>query len=1086
MLYFEIGQYHFNIFYQFTEMTSYGKLFKVLQKTTAPPYSVILEHRHHENALLFESNAIAVLSSQEFDSIKRQYVKIQDAYGCLGILQIGQGASSVSFLVTITGCIIVGKINDSEVFRITQTSFISLRNHPQDEDLISNIRKLLNSGTFYFSKNNSFDLTLCAQRQQKGTIADNRFFWNRILHTLFIRFDVDTNFWLLKMVCGYVEIRTIYVRHQQARVMIISRLSCERAGTRFNVRGCNDDGHVANFVETEQAIYLDDIIVSYLQTRGSVPLFWEQTGVQVGSHKVKLSRSCEASATAYSKHFSTMKKRYGRLAVVNLLSTNLSGSKEGEAMLSHSYQKYHNGSCHNDIPHIVFDYHVECRNSKNLSKLKLNVELFLKEFGFFYATKTQVHSEQTGVFRINCLDCLDRTNSVQTFFGLEMMREQMNAFCEADNQQMLSRFDEMFRQMWVNNGNEVSRMYAGTGAIHGGSKLKDGARSAARTIQSNLLDNSKQEAIDVLLGIPFSNDSRMLLSADMVNASDNILTEMCTRFEEYTYTQNIRVAVGTYNVNGGKHFRSVAYKDLSLSDWLLDTILLSKTSLIDTTSGEEQPVDVFAIGFQEIVDLSASNIIAASSENASQWADELRKVLSRDHSYVLLTYTQLVGVCLYIFVRTNLVSYVRDLAVDTVKTGLGGATGNKGAVAIRFALHSNSLCFVCAHFAAGQSQVNERNADYAEIKKKISFPMGRTLSSHDYIFWFGDFNYRIDLEKDTIKELVRNNMLNEMLQYDQLTNQRKGGKVFEDYDEGAITFAPTYKYDLFSDDYDTSEKCRAPAWTDRVLWKCGKESADGCQGKIIHYARTELKQSDHRPVIATLEIKIRRVEPKKREKVFHDVLHSVGPLDGTIVLKLTNSNVNIATVSNDTFMTQLLRELSKLGDVILVRFVEDVMWITFKEGRSALNAVARSPLIINSYALSVTLKSPNWIQQIFREISVCKDNTIPLCDSETDIVTDTEVHEINYDNLTSSTKSLPLPRSDVSIFGIPVNLSAPLQPCLLPVSPALTISTPVLEPQPYRLLPTSNSSNNPPPVPRRIGAPPVPPRIGAPPVPSRK
>lgn len=30
------------------------------------------------------------------------------------------------------------------------------------------------------------------------------------------------------------------------------RLSCERAGTRFNVRGVNDDGAVANFVETEQ------------------------------------------------------------------------------------------------------------------------------------------------------------------------------------------------------------------------------------------------------------------------------------------------------------------------------------------------------------------------------------------------------------------------------------------------------------------------------------------------------------------------------------------------------------------------------------------------------------------------------------------------------------------------------------------------------------------------------------------------------------------------------------------------------------------------------------------------------------------
>jgi phosphatidylinositol-bisphosphatase len=47
------------------------------------------------------------------------------------------------------------------------------------------------------------------------------------------------------------------------------------------VRGCNDEGHVANFVETEQVIFLDKEVTSYVQTRGSVPLFWEQPGVQV-------------------------------------------------------------------------------------------------------------------------------------------------------------------------------------------------------------------------------------------------------------------------------------------------------------------------------------------------------------------------------------------------------------------------------------------------------------------------------------------------------------------------------------------------------------------------------------------------------------------------------------------------------------------------------------------------------------------------------------------------------------------------------------------------------------------------------------
>jgi synaptojanin len=63
------------------------------------------------------------------------------------------------------------------------------------------------------------------------------------------------------------------------------------------------------------------------------------------------------------------------------------------------------------------------------------------------------------------------------------------------------------------------------------------------------------------------------------------------------------------------------------------------------------------------------------------------------------------------------------VATVAVKTGLGGAAGNKGAIAIRFVMHNTSMCFVCSHFAAGQSNVKERNNDFHEIANKITFPM---------------------------------------------------------------------------------------------------------------------------------------------------------------------------------------------------------------------------------------------------------------------------------------------------------------------------------------------------------------------------
>ena len=78
----------------------------------------------------------------------------------------------------------------------------------------------------------------------------------------------------------------------------------------------------------------------------------------------------------------------------------------------------------------------------------------------------------------------------------------------------------------------------------------------------------------------------------------------------------------------------------------------------------------------------------------------------------------------------------RDVAVVSVKTGLGGATGNKGAIAIRFLLHNTSMCFVCSHFAAGQSNVKERNNDFHDIAKQITFPMVCNLTYHYNILYF--------------------------------------------------------------------------------------------------------------------------------------------------------------------------------------------------------------------------------------------------------------------------------------------------------------------------------------------------------------
>uniref|UniRef100_A0A8C7I8U5 Synaptojanin-1 n=1 Tax=Oncorhynchus kisutch TaxID=8019 RepID=A0A8C7I8U5_ONCKI len=1020
---------------------AFSKGYRIYHKLDPPPYSVIVETRNRDECLMFESGAVAVLSAAEKEAIKNTYTKMMDAYGILGVLRLNLGDSMLHSLVVAAGCSSVGKVQDSEVFRVTSTEFVSLKNDPSDEDRIADVRKVLNSGNFYFawsSSGISMDLSLNAHRRIKEDTTDNRFFWNQSLHLHLKHYGVNCDDWLLRLMCGGVEIRTIYAGHKQAKACVISRLSSERAGTRFNVRGANDDGQVANFVETEQVIFLDDQVSSFIQIRGSIPLFWEQPGIQVGrwvgSHRVKLSRGYEANAPAFERHFSALRRLYGKQVIINLL-----GMKEGEHMLSKAFQSHLKASEHaGAVKMINFDYHQMVKGGKAdklHSVLKPQLNKFLDACSFFcYSGEKGVTKSQSGTLRTNCLDCLDRTNSVQAYFALEMLPKQLEDMGLTEKPQLVARFQEVFRSMWTVNGDSVSKIYAGTGALDGkakGGKLKDGARSVTRTIQNNFFDSSKQEAIDILrLGSTLNSDladkARALLTTSSLyvtepilqSASPRVLLGMCQNHQKYTRPKQIRVSVGTWNVNGGKQFRSIAFRNQTLNDWLLDAPMKAGLPDFQEVKNLSQPPDIFAIGFEEMVELNAGNIVSASTTNQKLWAAELQKNISRDHKYVLLASEQLVGVCLFVFIRPHHAPYIRDVAVDTVKTGMGGATGNKGGVAIRMLFHTTSICFVCSHFAAGQSQVKERNDDYNEITRKLTFPMGRLLYSHDYIFWCGDFNYRISQPNEEVKELIRQQNWEALTAGDQLVDQKNQGLVFRGFIEGNLDFAPTYKYDLFSDDYDTSEKCRTPAWTDRCLWKRRKWNFDKTAeemnmvgpvgeaeeqqqypwspGELKYYGRAELKTSDHRPVMAVMDIDVLEVDPDARHQVYKEVIALQGPPDGTILVSLCSSGPD--DYFDDALIDELLDKFAVFGEVILIRFVEEKMWVTFLEGYSALAALSLSASTVLGKVIDIRLKSSGWIKSLEEEMSVERIcGSVPTSASSSLLAEDADMGEDDYD-----------------------------------------------------------------------------------------
>lgn len=157
-------------------------------------------------------------------------------------------------------------------------------------------------------------------------------------------------------------------------------------------------------------------------------------------------------------------------------------------------------------------------------------------------------------------------------------------------------------------------------------------------------------------------------------------------------------------------------------------------------------------------------------------------------------------------------------------------------------------------------------------------------------------------------------------------------------------------------------------------------------GRLIHYGRVELKQSDHRPIIAVVDVDIHCVDPEKRERVFKEVIQDLGPPDGTIVVKVAEESDDMDNVFDDNFMINaLVQDFSHIGEVILVRFVGETIWVTFRDGQCALSAARKGMTQVCGQTLKLSLKSPNWVQLIEKEIQLCSNTTIAQFDSDSPV-----------------------------------------------------------------------------------------------------
>lgn len=390
----------------------------------------------------------------------------------------------------------------------------------EEKEYLKLIKEHLNKNCFYFSIDGKTDLTNNFQNQYtKNSSINKEFFWNSYMVEKFHELSSGLEDFVTPIINGYVRSEVIDFAgssQQKMSYILITRKSINRSGTRYFRRGIDENGNVANFNETEQIIISNNQLLSFLQIRGSVPIYW--TEVNNLRYKPNLIISSKNSIDATVKHFTKSVDHYGDVYCINLVN-----NKGYELPVKDSYESIVNSlppKLAEKVFYIYFDFHHECKNMKFENTEKL-IDI-IKAKGFDYdnyfhydLSSNKVLNLQSKVIRTNCMDCLDRTNVVQSMFSrwilqhqlisLGYLKDSLNSWKNIDKP-----FNFIFQNIWADNADMVSKSYSSTPALKTdftrlgkrtfGGSLNDLQNSIIRYYNNNLSDGSRQDSFDLFLG----------------------------------------------------------------------------------------------------------------------------------------------------------------------------------------------------------------------------------------------------------------------------------------------------------------------------------------------------------------------------------------------------------------------------------------------------------------------------------------------------------------------------------------------------------------------------------------------------------
>ncbi|KAK3688471.1 SacI homology domain-containing protein [Podospora appendiculata] len=473
------------------------------------------------------------------------------AWGLLGFIRF----TGPYYMLLITKKSTVAMIGGHYVYQIDGTDLIPLKSpsfktdqrNTEESRFLGILNNLDLTRSFYYSY--SYDITHTLQHNitrertalingQPCTADDDfnsMFVWNNHLLQPVAKLINAPYDWCRPIIHGYIDQAAVSIYGRTAHITVIARRSRHFAGARFLKRGANDLGYVANDVETEQIVsealttsfhapgpkfFANPSYTSYVQHRGSIPLYWTQDNTGVTPKPPIELNLVDPFYTAAALHFDNLFERYGApIYALNLVKARERTPRESKLLDEYTRAiEYLNQFLPpgRKIIHKAWDMSraAKSRDQDVIGTLESIAEDVLTTTGFFHNGDghTSPIRVQNGVARTNCIDCLDRTNAAQFVIGKRALGYQLHALGILGDTAINYDTDavNLFTHMYHDHGDTIAVQYGGSQLVNTmetyrkinqwTSHSRDMIESFKRYYNNSFLDGQRQEAYNLFLG----------------------------------------------------------------------------------------------------------------------------------------------------------------------------------------------------------------------------------------------------------------------------------------------------------------------------------------------------------------------------------------------------------------------------------------------------------------------------------------------------------------------------------------------------------------------------------------------------------